>query len=187
MHQFMRCAVATVMLAVVAACGGRELAKPVVVPEAEPYRLDSGDQLQITVFDQDALSGEYLVDGAGFISMPLIALAEARDRTARELEEGISEQLRSQGLVVDPSVNVQIVRYRPFFILGEVVIPGQFDYMANMSVLTAVAMAGGFTHRANTDGFTITRKVGNRVTEEPAQRNTLVRPGDVIFVRERIF
>ena len=59
-------------------------------------------------------------------------------------------------------------------------------YIENMTVLTAVAMAGGFTHRANTDGFTVTRKVGNKVIEGRAQRNTLVKPGDVIYVHERI-
>jgi polysaccharide export outer membrane protein len=83
-------------------------------------------------------------------------------------------------------VNVQILTHRPFFILGQVSQPGQFVYMENMTVLAAVAMAGGFTARADPDGFTITPKVGDQIVEERAQRNTVLRPGDVVYVRERI-
>jgi polysaccharide export outer membrane protein len=176
---------AVLTLATVAACG-TDVAETVSVPEGEPYRLDNGDQLRITVFGQDNMTGEYSVDGSGFISMPLIAQVEARGHTAKELEQEISERLVSGGLLINPSVNVQILTYRPFFILGQVAHPGQFVYIENMSVLTAVAMAGGFTNRANTDGFTITRKVGNKIIEARAQRNTVVKPGDVIYVHERI-
>lgn len=177
---------AMMSLAIAAGCARTELAQPVTVPVAEPYLLDSGDQLRIIVFGQEELSGDYIVDGGGFISMPLIARVEARERTAEQLEAAISEELRAGELVVDPSVSVQVVQYRPFFILGEVNRPGQFTYVANMSVLTAVAIAGGFTYRADTDDLTITRRVGDQIVEERVQRNTYVKPGDVIFVRERI-
>jgi polysaccharide export outer membrane protein len=173
------------VLLTISACG-TNLAETVNVPEGEPYRLDNGDQLRITVFGQDTMTGEYTVDGSGFISMPLLAQVEARGRTVQELEQQISQRLTSEGFLVNPSVNVQVLTYRPFFILGQVAAPGQFAYIENMTVLTAVAMAGGFTNRASTDGFTITRKVGNKVIEARAQRNTLVRPGDVIYVHERI-
>lgn len=175
-----------VALALLAACGGPNIAETVTVPEAEPYRLDNGDQLRITVFGQDAMTGEYTVDGGGNISMPLLGQVQSRGLTAQELEGAIADRLTSEGLLVSPSINVQILTYRPFFILGEVAAPGQFAYIDNMTVLTAVAMAGGFTHRASTDGFTVTRKVGNKVIEGRAQRNTLVKPGDVIYVHERI-
>jgi polysaccharide export outer membrane protein len=186
MRVYVGALVAALAVVVLSACGGPNVAQTVEVPPAEPYRLDNGDQLRITVFGQDAMTGEYIVDGGGFISMPLLSQVQARGRTAQELEQQISERLVSEGFLVSPSVNVQILTYRPFFILGEVAAPGQFTYIENMTVLTAVAMAGGFTHRASTSSFTITRKIGNKVIEARAQRNTLVQPGDVITVHERI-
>src|SRR5262245_50626287 len=175
------------ILLAVAGCGGQDIAETVTIPDPEPYHLDSGDQLRITVFGQDEMTGEYTVDGAGFISLPLVAQIQARGRTAEELEEDISQRLRSQSLLVNPSVNIQVLTYRPFFILGQVAHPGQYAYAEGMTVLTAVAMAGGFTTRADTDDFTIVRKVANKVIEGRAQRNTLVKPGDVVSVTERIF
>lgn len=175
------------ILILVAACGGPDTAETVTIPEAEPYRLDSGDHLRITVFGQEEMTGEYLVDGSGFISLPLLAQVEARGRTAEELEQEISQRLRSQSILINPSVNIQVLTYRPFFILGQVAAPGQYAYVEGMTVLTAVAMAGGFTNRADTSDFTIVRKIGNKVIEGRAQRNTLVKPGDVVSVPERIF
>jgi protein involved in polysaccharide export with SLBB domain len=177
---------AVLLLSFLSACGNANVAETVTVPDAEPYRLDNGDKLRITVFGQEAMTGEYVVDGSGSISMPLLAQVKAGGLTAQGLEQEISQRLTSEGLLVNPSVNVQILTYRPFFILGEVAQPGQFPYVDNMTVLTAVAMAGGFTHRADSDGFLITRKIGNKVIEGHAQRNTLVKPGDVITVQERI-
>jgi len=186
MRAYIKFLLIVVGLSFLHACGGQSVAETVTVPDAEPYRLDNGDKLRITVFGQEAMTGEYVVDGTGSISMPLLAQVKAGGLTAQGLEAEISQRLASEGLLVSPSVNVQILTYRPFFILGEVAQPGQFAYVDNMTVLTAVAMAGGFTHRADTDGFTITRKIGNKVIEGHAQRNTLVKPGDVISVGERI-
>jgi protein involved in polysaccharide export with SLBB domain len=179
--------IGVLLLLAVTACGGPDMAETVTIPEAEPYRLDSGDQLRVTVFGQEEMTGEYVVAGSGFISLPLLGQVEARGRTAEELEQEISERLRSQSILINPSVNVQVLTYRPFFILGQVAAPGQYPYVEGMTVLTAVAMAGGFTIRADTDDFTIVRKVGNKVIEGRAQRNTLVKPGDVVSVPERIF
>jgi polysaccharide export outer membrane protein len=177
---------ATLVVATISACGFNT-AETVTVPEAEPYRLDNGDRLRIAVFGQDTMAGEYVVDGSGFISLPLLEQVEARGRTAVELEQQISQRLSSEGYLIDPRVNVQILTYRPFFILGEVEQPGQFAFMEGMTVLTAVAMGGGFTYRADNDGFTITRRVGNKIVEARANRNTPVKPGDVIYVHQRIF
>jgi polysaccharide biosynthesis/export protein len=174
-----------VVAAAISACGF-DTAETVTVPEAEPYRLDNGDRLRITVFGQDTVSGEYVVDGGGFISLPLLEQVEARGRTASELEQQIAQRLTSEGYLINPSVNVQILTYRPFFILGEVNQPGQFAFVEGMTVLTGVAMSGGFTHRADSDGFTITRRVGNKIVEARANRNTPVKPGDVIYVHQRI-
>jgi polysaccharide export outer membrane protein len=157
------------------------------LPQAGPYQLDSGDKLRVVVFGQEDISGEYAVDGSGFISMPLINQVQARGRTVTELEKEIAQRLQSGNVLVNPSVSVQVATFRPFFILGEVRQPGQFPYVEGMTVLTAVAMAGGFTYRAEMDSYTLTRKVGEKAVEARAERNTVVQPGDVIFVRERYF
>jgi polysaccharide export outer membrane protein len=177
-------------LALTAGCGGNRMSSKAAtapLPEAGPYQLDSGDKLRVVVFGQEDISGEYAVDGSGFISMPLINQVEARGRTVTELEKEIAQRLQSGNLLVNPSVSVQVAMFRPFFILGEVRQPGQFPYVEGMTVLTAVAMAGGFTYRAEQDNYTITRKVGAKAVEARAERNTVVQPGDVIFVSERYF
>jgi polysaccharide export outer membrane protein len=179
--------VAVIGFAFLSGCGGPNVAETVTLPDPEPYRLDNGDQLRVTVFGQDTLTGEYTVDGSGSISMPLLGQVLARGSSAAELEQQISDRLASEGYLVSPSVSVQILTYRPFFVLGEVNQPGQFTYIENMTVLTAIAVAGGFTHRASTDEFTITRKIGNKVIEARAQRNSVMQPGDVVYVHERIF
>ena len=161
------------------------------LPTPEPgaqrtYQLDSGDQLRILVFGQDELSGSYTVDGTGMISMPLIPAVNARGFTTAQLEQVIAREL-AKGIVIRPSVSVQIENFRPFFILGEVRNPGHYPYVHGMTVLTAVAIAGGFTPRAQKDYVSITRSVGGPAVEGRAERSAFVLPGDVIFVHERFF
>lgn len=178
-----------VCVALTAAACGSCVPMPGVapLPEAGPYRLDSGDRLRIVVFGQEDMSGEYAVDGSGFISMPLINQVQARGRTVTDLEKEIVQRLESGNLLVEPNISVQVLQFRPFFILGEVRQPGQFPYVEGMTVLTAVAIAGGFTYRAETDYYTITRTIEGKVIEARAERNTVVQPGDVILVSERYF
>ena len=112
-----------------------------------PYTLDSGDRLRIMVFGQEGLSNIYIVDVSGKIAMPLIGAVSARGLTSTQLARAIADRLR-QGFVREPHVAVEVEIYRPFFILGEVIAPGQYPYVPNMTVETAVAIAGGFTPRA---------------------------------------
>jgi hypothetical protein len=111
-----------------------------------PYTLDSGDRLRIVVFGQEGLTNSYVLDASGQIHMPLIGAVAARGLTTDQLSERIAEMLR-QGFIREPHVAVEIEGYRPFFILGEVTQPGQYPYVANMTVETAVAIAGGFGPR----------------------------------------
>ena len=150
------------------------------------YRLDAGDQLRILVFGQEELSGSYTVNGAGMISIPLIPAVNARGFTTAQLEQTIGGELE-KGTLISPSVSVQIENFRPFFILGEVRNPGNYPYVHGMTTLTTVAIAGGFTPRAQKGYVSITRTVEDRAVEGRAERNELVRPGDVIFVHERFF
>jgi len=154
----------------------------------ESYRLDTGDQLRVTVFNQEQLTGDYKVGANGAISMPLIGEVAARDQTTGELEQALVKRLSvEKNILVNPSVSVQVEAYRPFFILGEVRNPGQYPCPYETTVFSAVAIAGGFTYRARTDYVSITRKIGPQIVERRADRNSVIQPGDVILVYERYF
>ena len=119
------------------------------------YRLDAGDKLRVVVYGQEGLTNTYAIDAGGSITMPLIGSVPARGRTPAGLAAEITAKLRN-GYIRDPSVAVEIESYRPFFILGEVAAPGQYPYVPNMSVESAVAIAGGFSPRARRDRVTLT-------------------------------
>lgn len=153
---------------------------------AAPYMLDSGDHLRVRVFGQDDLSSIYNVDGSGFITLPLIGAIKARGRTTFELSDIIAARLRNK-YVRDAKVTVEISTHRPFFILGEVRNPGQFAYVNGMSAKTAVAIAGGFSPRARESQVQISRRVHGQTVTRSVSINTLIRPGDTIYVKERFF
>ena len=119
------------------------------------YKLDAGDKLRVVVYGQEGLTNTYAIDAGGSITMPLIGAVPARGRTPAGLAAEITAKLRN-GYIRDPSVAVEIESYRPFFILGEVAAPGQYPYVPNMSVESAVAIAGGFSPRARRDSVTLT-------------------------------
>ena len=119
----------------------------VAAPAEPPYTLDTGDRLRVVVFGQDGLSNSYFVDAAGNVTIPLIGAVTARGHTTQELSRDVAERLR-RGFIREPHVAIEVEVYRPFFILGEVTYPGQYPYVPNMTVETAVAIAGGFSPRA---------------------------------------
>lgn len=159
---------------------------PLQATAAGPYRLDTGDRVRIIVFGQKDLSESFTINDAGAISLPLIGQVKARGLTVQEFEKRLREDLQN-GVLTEPSVNVEVESFRPFYILGEVVRPGQYPYVNRMSVLTAVAIAGGFTYRARTDVVSITRSMEGRKLEGRAPHTADVAPGDVIVVDERFF
>ena len=150
------------------------------------YRLDAGDKLRVVVYGQEGLTNTYAIDAGGAITMPLIGSVPARGRTPAELASAITARLRG-GYIRDPSVAVEIEAYRPFFILGEVAAPGQYPYVPNMSVESAVAIAGGFSPRARRDYVTLTHTDASGSSRYLAPLGTPVRPGDTVFVGERWF
>ena len=165
------------------------MAAPVafVPPDTQgPYTLDSGDRLRVVIFGQDGLTNAYAVDAGGRIDMPLIGSVPARGVTTDELASRIADRLR-QGFIREPHVAVEIEAYRPFFILGEVTAPGQYPYVANMSVETAVAIAGGFGPRGFRREVTISRTVNGQTVRFEAPINCPIRPGDTVVVQERWF
>lgn len=150
-----------------------------------PYLLDTGDRLRVFVYGQPNLSRAYTVDQEGRITVPLINAVRARGRTTREVEETIRRRLGSE-FVRDPQVTVDILQNRPFFIYGEVRSGGQFPYVSGMTVETAIAIAGGYTERASTRSFRITR-YGGAGPQLDVPADFPVQPGDVVHVNERFF
>lgn len=168
--------------------GGSGAEIPAPPPQsAALYRLDAGDEVRITAYGLDALTNNYLVSDTGEISLPLIDNVKAKGRTVGELQSDIARILFEKQILRSPSVNVQITKYRPFYILGEVKSPGEYPYRPGMSVVTAVSMAGGYTFRADQKNMTITRNMAEGAVTGRARENTPVQPGDTIRIKESWF
>jgi polysaccharide biosynthesis/export protein len=161
-------------------------AAPMPVRYDAAYRLDAGDKLRVVVYGQEGLTNTYAIDAGGSITMPLIGSVPARGRTPAGLASEISGRLR-RGYIREPSVAVEIEAYRPFFILGEVAAPGQYPYVPNMSVESAVAIAGGFSPRALRDRVTLTHTDGSGSSRDVVPLGTALSPGDTVLVGERWF
>ncbi len=171
----------------IAACASRAAVGERPLSETtEPYTLDSGDKLRVTVFGQPDLSGEFAVDGSGSIAVPLIPPVVAHGLTTSELQASIADAL-GKTLLRNPNVSVQVIEFRPFFILGEVMKAGQYPFVNGMTVQSAVAIAGGFSYRAQQNSVHVTRKVGDKLVEMDVDAGAPVQPGDTILVQERYF
>jgi len=165
----------------------------VELPEEQPviesvagYKLGPGDQIRVTVFRHEDLSGEFELDGEGQLALPLVDEIEANGKTARQLEQAVETELQEQGYLVNPQVSIEVLNYRPFYIIGEVNNPGSYPYVNGMTVINAVALAGGYTYRADQDDITLTRGGANGETREVGPE-VQVLPGDIIEVPERFF
>ena len=161
-------------------------AAPSAVTHDVSYHLDAGDKLRVVVYGQEGLTNTYAIDAGGAITMPLIGAVAARGRTPAGLAAEISARLRN-GYIREPSVAVEVETYRPFFILGEVAAPGQYPYVPNMSVESAVAIAGGFSPRAKRDSVTLTHIEASGASRITVPLGTPIDPGDTILVGERWF
>jgi polysaccharide biosynthesis/export protein len=158
----------------------------VPVVAAPEYTLDSGDRLRVVVFGQEGLTNAYLVDAAGLIDMPLIGQVMARGATTIDLAHRIAAKLRN-GFIREPHVAVEVVAYRPFFILGEVTAPGQYPYVPRMTAETAVAIAGGYTPRAFRRNLILDRPEGGHIVRMSVPPSFPLHPGDTVNVQERWF
>ncbi|MCL7997503.1 polysaccharide export protein [Brucella sp. 21LCYQ03] len=152
----------------------------------EPYLLNAGDRVRITVFEQANLTNNYNVDQSGYIAFPLIGSIPANGKTVKQLEAIIATKLRG-GFLRDPDVSVEVDRYRPIFIMGEVGGAGQYSYVPGMTVQKAIAAAGGFSPRANQDNVDITRTINDKVLTGRVSISDPILPGDTVYVRERFF
>ena len=166
-------------------------AGPQMVAVAAPaydasYHLDAGDKLRVVIYGQEGLTNTYAIDASGMITMPLIGRVPARGRTPAGLAGDIAARLRN-GYIREPSVAVEVETYRPFFILGEVAAPGQYPYVPNMTVESAVAIAGGFSPRARRDFVTVTHTDASGSARFMVPLGTPIGPGDTVQVGERWF
>jgi polysaccharide export outer membrane protein len=160
---------------------------PTALPPMEDYQLSTGDRVRVIVYGQPEMTAEYSVDGAGMIAFPLVGRVRANGLTTTQLEQSLADKLNA-GVLKDASVSIEVTNYRPFYVVGEVRTPGSYPFVWGMSVINAVALAGGFTYRAKESSFYVLRtdKSGAK-TRIAATQETPVYPGDVITVRERWF
>jgi polysaccharide export outer membrane protein len=187
-------------LGLLAGCGGSSAPPPSqpnaqvpAVPQQDGssdvvagYQLGPGDQVRVTVFRHEDLSGEFLLDGEGFFALPLVGEVKGGGKNVRELENDIEVAFKDGGYLVNPQVSLEVLNYRPFYILGEINAPGSYPYVNGMTVINAVALAGGYTYRASQGGITVQRggSEGKEVSVGPTSQ---VLPGDIINVPERFF
>ena len=150
------------------------------------YTLGAGDRVKVSVFGETDLSGEFEISGTGKIALPLVGKVRATGLSLKQLETEITRLLKD-GYLKKPRVNVEVVNYRPFYILGEVKRPGSYSYVNGMTVLNAVALGGGFTYRAQKGRMTIRRGDDKIEENRPVKPEDVVLPGDIIRVPERFF
>jgi len=194
-HRFWYWLSAAIVLFTVAIVAGAQAA-PAAAPaqqqagqSAAPsgdYRLGTGDKLRVIVFGEPDLGGEYVVDSGGFIRLPLIGQIHAAGDSVHQFENEVISKLKD-GYLKDPRVSAEVLNYRPFYIIGEINKPGEYAYVNGMSVLNAVALAGGYTFRADQRRVYIRRDGTGQEQTLTADQTTKVNPGDIIRIAERFF
>lgn len=152
----------------------------------ENYQLASGDILKINVFGHEDISGDYEVDGTGQITFPLLGLVRAEGLTIEQLRVEVQEAL-NRDYLVDPRVSVEVLNYRPIYVLGQVNSPGSYGYSVGMTVRQAVALAGGYTRRADNDDMKLIRMENGIQQELEVQEEDTILPGDTLEVLRRFF
>ncbi len=155
---------------------------------ADGYSVGPGDKLRVTVFDEPGLTGEYAVGVDGGLALPLIDAIEANGKSTSQLVGIIARHLQDGGYVLSPRVSVEILEHRPFYILGEVGKPGEYPYSGALTLDQAVAIAGGFTPRANTKQVYLKRQDSSEKVKVRLDGTALkIAPGDTITIREAFF
>lgn len=166
--------------------GGDAAGASAAIHKPLEYRLGPGDQLQVAVFGQQDLSGKFEVDGNGNLLLPLVGQLHAEGKTVNEVQDALTDEL-NKSFVVNPKVNVQVLNYRPFYILGEVNKPGSYPYVVGINVRQAVAIAGGYTRRARSSPVLVFRSGESAEQGTEATPDDPVLPGDTIQVDRRLF
>jgi polysaccharide export outer membrane protein len=174
-------------VALLASCAPGGKLAPLPDSRNAAYTLGVGDQVRVITAGGEQLNGDFRVNDAGDIAIPLLGTVHAVGLTTGELERSIEKDLQDKMLFRDPSVAVEVISYRPVFILGEVNKPGEYPYQPGMTLLTAVSVGGGFTYRAVTDYGSVVRVIDGQAVEGRVGRQSFIQPGDVITIFERVF
>jgi polysaccharide biosynthesis/export protein len=176
------------VLPLMAACSQTYSNLPVASASTpDKYVLGPGDSIKVAVYGFDQMAGSYVVSDTGTISLPMLSTIDVAGKSPHDLEGSIAGLLRSRDLAPNANVSVQIDKYRPFYILGEVQKPGEYPYVPGMTVLTAVSLGGGYTFRANKKLVAVTRKTGGTNEKARLDADAAVMPGDTIIVPEATF
>ena len=146
-------------------------------PQTSEIKVAAGDKLHITVFGEEKLSGDYQIDTGGYLALPLAGTIKAAGQTTPQLEKTLEARFKGTYLR-DPKVTVEVMTFRPFYVLGEVQKPGEYPYRAGLNVLSAIAIAGGATYRANTSEVLIQRAGTTTLQKFPQSPTVAVMPGD---------
>ena len=153
-------------------------------PSGDDYQLGAADKVRIIVFDEPTLSGEFTVNANGALSLPLIGDVPVRGLTPTQVAARIRDALKG-GYLLEPKVSIDVLTFRPFYILGEVNKPGEYPYSSGLTVDAAVAMAEGYTYRAEKKRVQI-RHAGEEAAHKLVITPDLrVHPGDIIRIGER--
>lgn len=174
----------------VSACGGG--AKPVTEAErqaleaaaAGPPELQPGEKIHVIVYGEPTLSGDYQIDPSGLVSLPLAGTIKAAGLTQQQLEQKLAEKF-SSGYLKNPKITVAIAEFRPFYIVGEVEHPGAYPYTGGLNVLSAVAIAGGGTYRADLSRVLIQHPGEDKMHEYKMNAPIPILPGDIIEIPRR--
>lgn len=154
---------------------------------ANDYRLGPGDKVRVTVFNEGDLSGDFAIDGQGFVRLPLVGQVQAAGLTTFALEERIGSAFVGGGFLLSPKISIEIVTYRPFYIIGEVAKPGEYAYVNAMTAPNAIALAGGYTDRAVTSSIWVRHQGETAEHELRADDTTRINPGDVVRVQRTAY
>ena len=191
-HRRLKALTAALGLTLLAACGGGVSlpggeAPATIANPAESYLLEPGNRIRVTVFNQLNLSGDFQLDPGGSITLPLIGSVPAAGVTASGFGQRLEERMKRDGYLLDPRVAVEVLTFNPFYVMGEVRGPGEFPYAMGMTVLSAIARAGGYDYRGRQGEVILVRNVGGKQQEYRANERTPILPGDIIRVLERNF
>ena len=152
--------------------------------DTNDYLLGAGDEIRIQVYQEDDLSMELRLDESGTFDYPYLGTVTAKKRSLDQLKQTLTEGLL-EDILVNPNVSVSIVKYRDFYIGGEVTKSGSYPYQPGLTIKQAISLAGGITEWASSSKYEILREGSNLV--ESAGNNTTVRPGDTVTILEGLF
>jgi polysaccharide export outer membrane protein len=187
-----RFAIAGLVVAAAAACESAPLPTPQQAANAQTassddYRLGTGDEIKVTVFDEPSFSGSFTVDGLGMINMNLINQVEVRNHTLLETQAIVEAKYRDAKILKNPQARVDMVKGRPYYILGEINKAGEYPFTSGLTIMNAIAAAGDFTYRADKREVMVTGSSDGVERKVLLTPTTPIHPGDRIRVKERLF